>query len=176
MHSMSVCNSVDIVSSKIISGIGDELTDHTNIPAHLLGNMWGQSWSNLYDDTKPFKNATAVDVTRKLHEQKYTPLKMFELSDEFYQSLGLESNHMSYTGESIIEKPAGRIIQCHASAWDFHNGKDYRIKMCTNVNQEDLITIHHEMGLFCTTIYSSILFYLWCQFLVFAKEHKNNGY
>lgn len=35
---------------------------------------------------------------------------------------------------------------CHASAWDFCNGKDFRIKQCTIVNMEDLITVHHEMG------------------------------
>lgn len=79
--------------------------------------------------------------------QHYNALKMFEISDEFYMSLGLPSNNMSYTGKSIIVKPADqKIIQCHASAWDFSDGKDFRIKMCTSVNEEDLIVIHHEMG------------------------------
>lgn len=139
----------------ILFTTGNEVADYVQIPAHLLGNMWGQSWSNLYDDTKPFKNATSVDVTEKMRQLKYTPLKMFELSDAFYKSLGLEPNQMSYTGESIIEKPTDRIIQCHASAWNFYDGKDYRIKMCTNINQEDLITIHHEMGSLNTFIYMS---------------------
>lgn len=110
--------------------------------------MWGQSWANLYDDTKPFKIAASVDVTERLKKSHNTPRKMFELADDFFGSLGLESNKMSYTGESIIEKPKDRIIQCHASAWNFYDGKDYRIKMCTNINLEDLITIHHEMGWF----------------------------
>lgn len=69
-----------------------------------------------------------------------------EVSDEFYGSLGLESNEMSYTGDSIIEKPLDKLIVCHASAWDFCNGKDFRIKMCTKITQEDFITVHHEMG------------------------------
>lgn len=34
---------------------------------------------------------------------------------------------------------------CHASAWDFYGPKDFRIKMCTRVNQEDFITVNHEM-------------------------------
>lgn len=71
---------------------------------------------------------------------------MFEVSDEFYTSLGLPTNNMSFTGQSIIEKPTDRDIQCHASAWDFCDGKDFRIKMCTNINMEDFTTIHHEMG------------------------------
>lgn len=108
--------------------------------------MWAQSWDNLYEDTKPFKNASAIDITAKLKELKYTPLKMFETSNEFYMSLGLPTNNMSYTGDSIIVKPENRTIQCHASAWDFCDGKDFRIKMCTSVDQENLITIHHEMG------------------------------
>ncbi|KFM75117.1 Angiotensin-converting enzyme, partial [Stegodyphus mimosarum] len=47
---------------------------------------------------------------------------------------------------SIIEKPKDREIVCHASAWDFSDGKDVRIKMCTQINMNDLKTIHHEMG------------------------------
>lgn len=108
--------------------------------------MWAQSWENLYEETKPFKNASKLDITSKLKEKHYNALKMFETSDEFYMSLGLPTNNMSFTGESVIEQPTDRIIQCHASAWDFSDGKDFRIKMCTNINQEDFITIHHEMG------------------------------
>jgi peptidyl-dipeptidase A len=37
-------------------------------------------------------------------------------------------------------------LTCHASAWDFYNGKDFRIKQCTVVNQEDFETVNHEMG------------------------------
>lgn len=127
---------------------GDKIDPNdVNIPAHLLGNMWAQSWQNLYEETKPFKGGAIIDVTEKLKELKYDAFKMFETSNDFYMSLGLPTNKMSYTGNSIINKPTNRTIQCHASAWDFSDGKDFRIKMCTNINHEDLITIHHEMGL-----------------------------
>uniref|UniRef100_A0A7G3ADB7 Angiotensin-converting enzyme n=1 Tax=Lutzomyia longipalpis TaxID=7200 RepID=A0A7G3ADB7_LUTLO len=116
------------------------------IPAHILGNMWAQSWSNLYEDLKPFKNATLVDVTGKMLEQGYTIMRMFEDSDEYYESLGLGRQEMSYNPPSIIEKPEDRIIACHASAWDFCNGQDFRIKMCTKINMKDYNTVHHEMG------------------------------
>lgn len=36
------------------------------IPGHLLGNMWAQSWVNLYERIKPFKSADDVDVTKSL--------------------------------------------------------------------------------------------------------------
>lgn len=119
--------------------------DNPMIPAHLLGNMWAQSWANLYDRLKPFPNASLVDVSAKMKELGFDATKMFQMSDEFYQSLGLPSSAMSYGPKAVIEKPPQKIV-CHASAWDFCDGEDFRIKMCTNVNMEDFITVHHEMG------------------------------
>lgn len=71
---------------------------------------------------------------------------MYKESDRFYKDLGLEPNEMSYTGQSLIEKPNDRVVVCHASAWDFCNGHDFRIKQCTTLNQRNFLTIHHEMG------------------------------
>lgn len=75
----------------------------------------------------------------------YNAKKLFELSDEFYMSMGLPSSAMSYSEKAVIEKPE-KVIACHASAWDFCDGEDFRIKMCTKVNQEDFVVVHHEMG------------------------------
>ncbi|MGB7406003.1 MAG: M2 family metallopeptidase, partial [Pacificimonas sp.] len=33
-----------------------------------------------------------------------------------------------------------------ASAWDLDNEEDIRIKMCTKVNADDFVTVHHELG------------------------------
>jgi hypothetical protein len=55
-------------------------------------------------------------------------------------------NPPEFWSGSVIEKPNDKEMVCHASAWDFCNGKDVRIKQCTFVNMEDLITVHHEMG------------------------------
>lgn len=131
-------------------------SEDENIPAHLLGNMWAQSWVNLYDRIKPFKNASLVDVTASMVSKNYNAKKMFEMSDDFYKSLGLPSSAMSYSDKAVIEKPE-QIIACHASAWDFCDGEDFRIKMCTKVNNEDFVTVHHEMGknrkiFFCTIL------------------------
>lgn len=108
--------------------------------------MWAQNWQNLFHEVKPFKNATLIDVTEKLRAMKFDARKMFETANEFYTSLGLLSAEASYTSPAIIEKPTDRLIDCYPSAWDFLDGKDFRIKMCTNVNMEDLVTIHHELG------------------------------
>ena len=41
---------------------------------------------------------------------------------------------------------ADREVVCHASAWDVTYDDDLRIKMCIEPTEEDLITIHHELG------------------------------
>ncbi|XP_052094708.1 uncharacterized protein LOC127730371 [Mytilus californianus] len=124
----------------------DKFPASGHIPAHLLGNMWAQEWQNLYDIMIPYKGKSNVDVTSQMRSQNYTALRMFQTAEEFFTSLGLQSMPKEFWDKSIIEKPADREIVCHASAWDFYNRKDFRIKMCTAVNMEDLITIHHEMG------------------------------
>lgn len=117
------------------------------IPAHLLGNMWAQTWSNVKDLCIPFKNISEVNVTTQLLQQNYTANRMFRLADEFFTSLGLIPMTAQFWNNSILEKPSdGRELICHASAWDFCDGSDVRIKQCTRINVEDLITAHHEMG------------------------------
>ncbi|KAM9006207.1 angiotensin-converting enzyme isoform X2 [Sarcophilus harrisii] len=117
------------------------------IPAHLLGNMWAQTWSNIYKLMVPFPSASQVDATPAMKEQGWTVRRMFEEADKFFQSLGLLPLPPEFWNKSMLEKPNdSREVVCHASAWDFYNGKDFRIKQCTTVNMEDLIVIHHEMG------------------------------
>lgn len=99
-----------------------------NYLIQFLGNLWGQSWIYLYNLVKPYSNASTTDVTKELNQQGYTPRRMFEVADEFFQSLGLEPNDICYnvSAGAIIEKPQDREIVCHASAWDFYDGKNYR--------------------------------------------------
>ncbi|XP_025783421.1 angiotensin-converting enzyme-like isoform X2 [Puma concolor] len=117
------------------------------IPAHLLGNMWAQTWSNIYDLVVPFPSAPKIDATEAMIKQGWTPRRMFEEADNFFTSLGLLPVPFEFWNKSMLEKPTdGREVVCHASAWDFYNGKDFRIKQCTTVNMEDLVVAHHEMG------------------------------
>lgn len=39
------------------------------IPAHLLGNMWAQAWSNIVDFTIPYPGKQLPDVTNAMIEQ-----------------------------------------------------------------------------------------------------------
>lgn len=132
------------VRRKLKKIYGSKMDDSNDmIPAHLLGNMWAQSWVNLYERLKPYADGSPIDITENLVKKNKTIKQMFELSDKFFTDLGLPANQMSYTGDSIIEKPEDRVITCHASAWDFCDGEDFRIKMCTNLNQEDFVTVRY---------------------------------
>ncbi|RVE49365.1 hypothetical protein evm_005980 [Chilo suppressalis] len=117
------------------------------IPAHLLGNIWAQTWSNVEKFTKPFPDKPEVDITATLIAQNYTPLKMFQTAEEFFTSLTLSPMPDLFWDKSIIEKPNdGRDMVCHASAWDFFDGEDFRIKQCTTITAAFFKTTHHEMG------------------------------
>ncbi|XP_036428070.1 angiotensin-converting enzyme [Colossoma macropomum] len=116
------------------------------IPAHLLGNMWAQTWSSIMDLVMPYPEATQIDVTQAMITNGWNALRMFNESERFFTSLGLMAMPDEFWQKSMLEKPTDREVVCHASAWDFYNRKDFRIKQCTVVNMDDLITVHHEMG------------------------------
>jgi peptidyl-dipeptidase A len=117
------------------------------IRADLLGNMWAQEWGNIYDVVAP-KGAGDVgfDLTALLVAKKYDPLKMVKTGEGFYSSLGFVPLPESFWTRSQITKPRDRDVVCHASAWNVDNKDDLRIKMCTKVNADDFVTIHHELG------------------------------
>ena len=49
------------------------------IPAHLLGNMWAQTWDNILDIVIPFRTVSKSNLTKSLIEKEYTPFKMFKV-------------------------------------------------------------------------------------------------
>lgn len=147
------------------------------IPAHLLGNMWAQSWENVYSQVEPYPGVGSLDVTaalkterektfREIVLKKYpkggaTPAQldaasheadaaesvaMARRAEDFYTSIGFPKLPDSFWTKSMLTRPRDRDVVCHASAWDLDQAGDVRIKMCIKPNEEDLTTIHHEMG------------------------------
>lgn len=51
---------------------------------------------------------------------------MFKTAEEFFTSINLSPMTEEFWKYSVIEKPKDRDIVCHASAWDFYNGRDFR--------------------------------------------------
>jgi len=115
------------------------------IPAHLLGNMWGQSWANLTDlmDTG---SGSKIDLTKLLKNANYDSQKMVKTAENFFVSLGMPNLPPTFYERSLFEKPKDREVVCHASAWEMDGDDDVRIKMCIKPDDENFRTIHHELG------------------------------
>ncbi|MBL8949630.1 MAG: M2 family metallopeptidase [Myxococcaceae bacterium] len=116
------------------------------IPAHLLGNMWAQEWGNIYPLVEPYKGQPSLDVTASLKKLKYDEKKLVKLGESFFTSMGMDPLPASFWERSQFKKPQDRDVVCHASAWDVTFANDLRIKMCIKIDEEDLITVHHELG------------------------------
>ena len=135
------------VRAELNEKYGDEVVPLGEpIRADLLGNMWGQSWGNIYDDVAPKDGGKGVDVTKLLVDAGYDAKKMVEVAEQFFTSMGFEELPDTFWERSLITKPEDREVVCHASAWNLDDLEDVRIKMCTKVNAEDFSTVHHELG------------------------------
>ena len=135
------------VRTKLTEHYGEEVMgDDGMIPAHLLGNMWAQDWTGVYELVKPANAGSTIDVTALLAEHDYDAKKMVKTAEGFFTSLGLEPLPETFWKRSLFTKPRDRDVQCHASAWNIDNVDDIRIKMCIKEDYEDFVTIHHELG------------------------------
>jgi peptidyl-dipeptidase A len=136
------------VRRKLNEKYGDAVQAKTGpIRSDLLGNMWAQEWGNIYDIVAPAGSGSiGFDTGELLKAKGYDPTKMVRQGEAFYSSLGFAPLPATFWHRSQIVKPADRDVICHASAWDINNLDDLRIKMCTKVNADDFVTIHHELG------------------------------
>ena len=137
------------VRAKLNEHYGDEIISKTGpLPVHMLGNMWGQSWSNIYDLVYEEKlDSKYIDVTKIINEKSLSEIEMVEYAEDFFISMGFKPLPKTFWERSLFVKPRDRSVVCHASAWNLDPANnDLRIKMCIEKNEEDFITIHHELG------------------------------
>ena len=116
------------------------------IPAHLLGNIWAQEWSNVYKLVAPAEADKGYDLTDILKKRNTQPLDMVHYGENFFKSLGFAPLPPTFWERSMFTKPRDRDVVCHASAWDIDSIDDLRIKLCIDITEEDFTTIHHELG------------------------------
>ncbi|MBI1354755.1 MAG: peptidase M2 family protein [Acidobacteria bacterium] len=116
------------------------------IPAHLLGNMWSQSWENVYPLVAPANADPGYDLTKILEKRKVDARGMVRYGEAFFTSLGFKPLPDTFWERSLFTRPRDRDVVCHASAWDIDGLDDLRLKMCIEANAEDFTTIHHELG------------------------------
>jgi peptidyl-dipeptidase A len=124
----------------------DVVPERGPIPAHLLGNMWAQEWSNIYDVVAPEDADPGFDLTEALKKRNTDALQMVRYGEGFFTSLGFAPLPKTFWERSMFVKPRDREVVCHASAWDVDNVDDLRLKMCIDITAEDFSTVHHELG------------------------------
>jgi len=135
------------VRSELNGLYGDEVQAADGpIRADLLGNMWAQSWAALADVASVSDAGPAYDLTQLLVDAEYDQIRMVETAETFFTSLGMEELPDTFWERSLITQPRDRQVACHASAWNLDSVDDLRIKMCTRVNADDFVTVHHELG------------------------------
>lgn len=134
------------VRAKLRDRYGDQVPADGPIPAHLLGNLWAQDWSNVYDVVGPPGDAQTISLTDVLRARKLTPVEMTRFGERFFTSLGFEPLPPTFWERSLFVKPRDREVVCHASAWNINSVDDLRFKMCIDQTEEDFTTIHHELG------------------------------
>lgn len=165
-----------LVRDKLNAKYGDDVVPRDGlIPSHLLGNMWAQQWGNLYPLLEPYPGVGDLDVSAALRAQRDaeyrrrladfkgrpTPLDLAEIeyqtdaaqavamtraAEGFYVSLGFPTLPDTFWKRSLLVQPRDRDVVCHASAWDMNLQGDVRIKQCIEPTEEQLVTIHHELG------------------------------
>jgi peptidyl-dipeptidase A len=116
------------------------------IPAHLLGNMWAQDWTNIYPLVAPPNADPGYDLAQILKSRNIGPLDMVHDAERFFTSLGFPSLPQTFWERSMFTRPRDRDVVCHASAWDIDYVDDLRVKVCLEPTAEDFSTVHHELG------------------------------
>src|SRR4051794_8756022 len=134
------------VRTRLREKYGDIVPAAGPIPAHLLGNMWSQDWSNIYPLVAPPNSAPAYDLTELLKKKNTDWKQMVKYGEGFFTSLGFDPLPATFWERSLFLRPKDRDVVCHASAWDVDQLNDLRIKMCIQITGEDFLTIHHELG------------------------------
>jgi hypothetical protein len=108
--------------------------------------MWAQQWHDRLDDLLPYPDEPLVNITRILHKKNYSIKRMYTTAEKFFTSIDLYPMTPKFWARSLFVKPKDRDVVCHPSASDMSYHDDYRVKICTVVNDDYFYTIHHEMG------------------------------
>jgi len=134
------------VRRKLRDKYGDAVPAGGPIPAHLLGNMWAQTWENVYPLVAPADADPGYDLTEILKSRHTDAREMVRYGERFFTSLGFAPLPETFWERSLFTKPRDREVVCHASAWDVNYAGDLRVKMCIDITDEYFETVHHELG------------------------------
>src|SRR5579863_10524917 len=103
---------------KLREKYGDAVPANGPIPAHLLGNIWAQDWTNIYKLVAPANADPGYDLSKILKARNMQSRDMVKSAESFFTSLGFAPLPPTFWERSLFVKPRDRDVVCHASAWD----------------------------------------------------------
>jgi hypothetical protein len=125
------------------------LSNDKAIPAHVLGNMWAQTWGaqRVLDATWPYDPTTvgSIEVDAAMKAKGLKGEQLYHKADKFFASLGFDKMKTEFYDKSVF-KDTGNMENCHATAYDFFKNNEVRVKHCGEATLDDLATAHHELG------------------------------
>jgi peptidyl-dipeptidase A len=108
------------------------------IPAHWLGNRWGQEWPGI---------VAGVDMDGLFKDVQ--PTWLVSKAEGFYTSMGFPPLPETFHERSdLYQLPPGstRLKNTHASAWHIDLDRDVRSLMSVEPDWSWFLTTHHELG------------------------------
>jgi peptidyl-dipeptidase A len=72
------------------------------IPAHLLGNMWAQTWGNIYPLLAPANADRGYDLTQILKARNTDAKQMVRYGEGFFTSLGFDPLPPDVLGSIVV--------------------------------------------------------------------------
>ena len=131
---------------KLRERYGDVVPTAGPLPAHLLGNVWAQDWSNIYPLVAPPAADPGYDLTEILKSRQIDAKAMARHAEGFFKSLGFATLPTTFWERSMLTRPRDREVECHANARAIDFAQDVRIRLCAETNARDFSVIHHELG------------------------------
>jgi peptidyl-dipeptidase A len=104
------------VRAKLHERYGALVPENGPIPAHLLGNMWGQYWQNIDELLGIPKGPNPIDVTKALKDKNIKPLEMVRMAEDSFRSMGFPELPKTFWEKSVFAEAPHKTVDCHASA------------------------------------------------------------
>ncbi len=109
---------------KLREKYGDVVPANGPIPAHLLGNIWAQDWTNIYKLVAPTDADPGYDLTDILKSRNTDPLQMVHYGENFFKSLGFAPLPQTFWERSLVREAAGSRcgVSCERLGHRFRGG------------------------------------------------------
>uniref|UniRef100_A0A3B3STC4 Angiotensin-converting enzyme n=1 Tax=Paramormyrops kingsleyae TaxID=1676925 RepID=A0A3B3STC4_9TELE len=122
------------VRSKLHLTYPGHISEAGGLPAHLLGDMWGRFWTNLYPLSVPYPDKPDIDVTSAMISQAWTVDRLFKEAEKFFMSVNLYQMLPNFWENSMFVKPDdGRMVVCHPTAWDMETEINFLMKQALTI-------------------------------------------